>query len=138
MKYFCICCGTCCRKFQPWLTLRETQAIAGRLNIEPDRFIAEYTDRRWPGTESFLLVHTDGACVFLSVQPETGLQLCRIHDFKPDCCRAWAAGLHKAECQQGLKTLFGISVDTNAHMQADEDQLQRLQARYQVIDGLQY
>jgi Fe-S-cluster containining protein len=131
-----MCCGTCCQKYQPWLTPTEVTEIAGKLNITPQKFLSDYTDQRWPGTESFLLVHVNDACIFMETRPDTNLCLCRIHSFKPASCRAWAAGTHKSECQNGLKKLFGISVDASAKMQASDEQLKRLAERVKLINEI--
>jgi Fe-S-cluster containining protein len=136
LNYSCICCGTCCRKYQPWLTPEEVTKIAGQLNINTEKFYSDYTDRRWPGTESFLLVHVDNACVFLKTDSATQLSLCRIHAFKPACCLSWTAGIHKPECQAGLKKLFGITVAPDATLQATNEQLQMLAERLKLIDQL--
>jgi Fe-S-cluster containining protein len=136
LEFNCICCGTCCRKFQPRLNTSELEVIAGRLGITVARFIADYTDHRWPGTLSYLLVHRDEACVFLYSTPDTHLQLCRIHDFKPSCCRDWAAGIQKSECRAGLKNLCGIEVDALDQMHATSGQQQQLAARWQSISQL--
>lgn len=136
MEYSCICCGTCCQKYQPWLNLEEVKHLAGELGLTSQQFISDYTDRRWPGTESFLLIHKDDACIFMQTTPDTHLCLCRIHAFKPTSCRAWAAGTHKSECQAGLKHLLGISVDTSNHLIATPEQLERLADRMKLIREL--
>lgn len=107
----CLRCGSCCRSYQPWLTLAEIDQLADRLGISVSRFIADYTDRRWPGTQSYLLLHRDAACLFLEVSPAARQSLCRIQAFKPACCRAWNSSLYKPECQVGLRNRFGLAVD---------------------------
>ncbi|HSW59065.1 MAG TPA: YkgJ family cysteine cluster protein [Dehalococcoidales bacterium] len=136
MDFSCICCGTCCRQFQPWLTPEEAIIIAGRLGMTLPNFISDFTDRRWPGVESFLLKHVGEACVFLFDSEVGQLKLCRIHSFKPASCRAWASGSHKSECQKGLKNLFGISVDSNARLQGSDHQLLQLALRHKHIKSL--
>jgi hypothetical protein len=106
------------------------------LGLTPAKFISEYTDPRWPGTRSFLLTHRDGACVFLYTTADHGLSLCRIHAFKPACCRDWAAGTLKPECQAGLHKLLGITVDSTAGLVATSDQLLLLAERIKAIDEL--
>jgi Fe-S-cluster containining protein len=136
LNYSCICCGTCCQKYQPWLTPDEVTEIAGKLDITPQKFLTEYTDPRWPGTESFLLVHVNDACIFLKTTPDTKLKICGIHSFKPASCWAWAAGSHKSECQKGLKQLFDISVDATCQLLATEEQIKKLADRVKMIDRL--
>jgi hypothetical protein len=106
------------------------------LKITPDKFLSDYTDHRWPGTESFLLVHVNEACIFMMITPDTNLSLCRIHAFKPASCCAWEAGAHKSECQKGLKTSFGITVDSTAKLQASDEQLKKLAERIENIKAI--
>jgi Fe-S-cluster containining protein len=136
LNYSCLCCGTCCQKYQPWLTPEEITEIASQLEITPQQFISDYTDHRWPGTESFLLIHVNQACVFMRIAAETNLSLCRIHSFKPASCRAWAAGIYKSECQSGLKQLFGISVDSTGGLLATDEQQKSLSERIKLINQL--
>jgi uncharacterized protein len=119
----CLRCGTCCRKYQPWLTPAEVDQLAARLNISTADCIAAYTDRRWPGTRSFLLLHRNGGCLFLEASPDGTQFLCQIHAFKPASCRDWAAGLEKPECQAGLKSLFDLAIDPQGRIYGDADKL---------------
>lgn len=98
--------------------------------------MTRYTDRRWPGTQSFLLIHVNAACVFMETTPDTNLSLCRIHSFKPACCREWEAGIHKPECQSGLSKLLGITVDSNLNLAANAEQIRRLGERTKAIEDL--
>jgi Fe-S-cluster containining protein len=106
----CICCGTCCSKYQARLSLPEARRTAANLEIEWDQFLIKYTDSRWPGTESFLIRHVNGACMFLQSSNNKKQKLCLIHAFKPECCKEWAAGIDKPECRQGLETVWGFEV----------------------------
>jgi Fe-S-cluster containining protein len=119
----CLCCGVCCWQYQPWLTPAEIEQLAGRFCVSVSEFIGDYTDRRWPGTQSYLLLHRDGACLFLAVSPATRQSLCRIHAFKPASCRAWNSSLYKPECQAGLKNRFGLSVDSQGRIFGDQPDL---------------
>jgi Fe-S-cluster containining protein len=115
----CLRCGACCRSYQPWLTLAEIDQLADRFGISVSKFISDYTDRRWPGTQSYLLLHREGACLFLEASPGTRQSLCRIQAFKPACCRAWNSSLYKPECQAGLKDRFGLAVDPQGRIFGD-------------------
>ena len=101
-EFACFHCGVCCYVFQPQVNLNEAQALAKKLGIKWEVFKAEYTDPRWPGTQTFLLRKENGACIFLKKTPD-GLSLCRIHSAKPSCCSEWQAGLDKPECREGLR-----------------------------------
>jgi uncharacterized protein len=107
----CFCCGICCTDFQPHLELTESQMIADRLGMPLQQFLNDCTDPRWPGTETHLLRHVDGKCLFLEQKAGKAKWLCRIHAFKPDCCLQWAAGPEKKECRRGLSLYWGLSVD---------------------------
>lgn len=121
----CLCCGTCCSKYQPRLSIDEARSISQKLGIEWERFLSEYCDRRWPGTRSYLLRHVDGACIFLS--PDSGRlrKICRIHDIKPDCCREWTADLKNPECREGLQTIWGLQVDSSGNICGSQDQIEK-------------
>jgi len=102
LEFVCLCCGTCCKRYQPRISLTEANSIAGNLNISPDEFIKQYTDHRWPGTQSFLIQHVNSGCIFLKPSEDGNLFLCSIHSFKPDCCLDWQASADREECQEGL------------------------------------
>jgi Fe-S-cluster containining protein len=99
----CLRCGVCCSKYQALLSGTEVWEIADGLHISPDEFVDRYTDHRWGGTESFLLRHQAGACVFLSRTGNSLITGCIIDPFKPSDCRAWAADPGRPECQEGLR-----------------------------------
>jgi len=132
----CLCCGTCCRKYQPRLTADEVKLISEKLDLSSQQFIQDYTDHRWPGTQSFLLIHKNEQCVFLDTFPEKDISLCRIHSIKPACCRDWATGLNKPECQEGLKNKFGIKVDSSDRMEASPEQELQLKQHLEMIDQI--
>jgi len=99
----CLRCGACCSKWQALITSAEAQQLADGLCISRDTFIDKYTDHRWGGTESSLLLQRDGACIFLSHVESSGMTSCSINSFKPSDCRAWAPDPCKPECREGLK-----------------------------------
>ncbi len=61
----CFRCGVCCTRYQVRLSLVEARQIADELGFDWDEWLDRYVDQRWPGTDSFLLRHCNGACVFL-------------------------------------------------------------------------
>ena len=99
----CLRCGVCCSKYQALLTRGDEQQIADGLTISRDEFLDRYTDHRWGGTESFILRHQDGACVFLSHVENSRMTYCSINPLKPSDCKAWAPNPCKPECQEGLR-----------------------------------
>ncbi|RPJ60900.1 MAG: YkgJ family cysteine cluster protein [Dehalococcoidia bacterium] len=96
----CLRCGVCCSKYQALMNRTEAQRVAEGLGISFEVFLDKYTDHRWGGTESFLLRHQNGGCIFLS-RDENNLATCSINSFKPSDCSAWAADPSKSECQEG-------------------------------------
>jgi Fe-S-cluster containining protein len=121
----CLCCGTCCSKFQPRLNLDEAHDITQKLDINWEQFIEEYADSRWPGTRSFLLRHKNGACIFLRHSPDNKQKLCFIHDFKPACCRDWQANLSHPECQQGLKRIWKLTFNADGAVCGPQEEISR-------------
>jgi Fe-S-cluster containining protein len=109
----CLRCGTCCSKYQPRLSLPEAKTIADKLGLTWEDFLAQYADPRWPGTQSFLIRHHQDKCIFLLNSVDKTQNLCSIHAFKPACCRNWENDLNKAECQEGLKAKWELTVDSS-------------------------
>jgi hypothetical protein len=76
-----------------------------------DSFLIEYIDPRWPGTQSLLIKHNPGGCVFLQSPENSKVYLCRIHTFKPSCCLDWKPGLGQPECRRGLEIRWNLTCD---------------------------
>jgi hypothetical protein len=97
--------------------------IAGKLGIRWKDFIRDYTDPRWPGTESFLLRKNNGICLFLKASTDKKQNLCLIHGFKPSCCLEWESGLEQRECREGLKTAWDLTVDSSGQISGTPEKL---------------
>jgi len=123
----CFRCGVCCTDFQPYLKLTEARAIADRLGEGWSDFTRKYADSRWPFADSLLLRHKDGACVFLDRSPESPVSLCRIEDFKPQCCREWQAGYEKKQCRLGLQRYWGLDFNGAGGLQGPVDSINRFE-----------
>jgi Fe-S-cluster containining protein len=98
--------------------------IAASLGIRWEQFIAEFTDPRWPGVESYLILHNSDGCIFLTPGNSAVEHLCSIHSFKPQCCRDWQFDIGQPECQEGLKKIWNLTLDSNGQLagsQADID-----------------
>jgi Fe-S-cluster containining protein len=121
----CFRCGICCTDFQPRLTLPEAHGIADRLGENWHGFMRKYIDGRWPFAESLLLRHATGACVFLSRSEGNAVGLCRIEEFKPECCRQWQAGLDRKECQRGLSKFWNLTVNEVGELVGLPESIQR-------------
>ena len=77
----CRMCGDCCRGYGgTYLTEEDINAIAGRLNIRPEKFLSSYCT--YSGSRPVLAQKEDGYCIFWD-------KLCLIHDVKPRMCKAW-------------------------------------------------
>ena len=98
----CFRCGVCCTRYQVRLSLVEARRIANELGLAWDEWLDLYVDQRWPGTDSFLLRHCNGACVFLERIEASNVTRCLIQSFKPYACREWTPSLYRWECQEGL------------------------------------
>ena len=101
--------------------------IAEHLGISLQKFLDDCTDPRWPGTDTHLLLHKDGMCLFLEQKEGKAKWLCRIHAFKPAACREWTAGLFKKECRKGLSRYWGLSVDDSGKIIGPAKKLQSFQ-----------
>jgi len=98
----CFRCGVCCTRYQVRLSLVEARQIADELGFDWDEWLDRYVDQRWPGTDSFLLRHCNGACVFLERIEARNVTRCLIQSFKPSACREWTPSLYRRDCQEGL------------------------------------
>ena len=98
----CFRCGICCTEYQAIISVEEKQRIADKLEITPEDFQSRYTDKSWPGTESFLLRKLNGACIFLERIEGGKATRCRIHAFRPSSCVDWVPSLYRRECRKGL------------------------------------
>ena len=94
----------------------EMQILANSLGLNVQAFVDNYLDPRWPGTETVVVRHIAGKCPFLEQPERSVFGLCRIHQFKPFCCRQWQASLDRKECRQGLSRYWNLSVGENGEL----------------------
>jgi hypothetical protein len=113
-------------KYQPRLDLPEAHLLAEKLGLRWERFLSEYTDPRWPGTESFLIRQDNDVCLFFKPSGDHKQSLCVIHPFKPACCRNWQSGLDKPECRHGLQSIWGLNVDSSGQVSGEPGKLAEL------------
>ena len=125
--FLCFCCGVCCSKYQVQMTVNEAHNIADKLDIEWEEFQTEYLDGAWPGTRTVLLRHRDGHCAFLEPQPDKRVFFCRIQRFKPESCIQWNADADKKDCQEGLKTFWGLGFDEEGKFKGDAKAAEELE-----------
>ena len=84
LRFQCRRCGSCCTG-EPgyvWLQAAEAAAIAARLRMEHEVFLARHARRVLGGLS--LRETPDGRCVFF----ETG-RGCRVYEVRPRQCRTW-------------------------------------------------
>ena len=130
----CFCCGICCSDYQPHLDMRESLTIANHLGISLQQFFNDCTDPRWPGTDTHLLLHKDGMCLFLEQKEGKARWLCRIHAFKPAACRQWTASLSRKECRQGLSRYWGLSVNASGQIVGSNEDLKCFQTFLKTLN----
>ncbi len=133
----CFRCGICCSRYQVGMSPAEAQRIADELGISWEKFIEGYTDRRWPGTKSFLLCQSRGTCVFLKSDEGSNNTSCLIHPFRPSSCREWTASQYRPECQEGLYKYWGIKVNPGGKLQGTKVRMQRFQSFLRSLDNKQ-
>lgn len=129
----CIRCGICCSKYQPRLSLNEVRNIAHKLGLSLKVFLTEYTDPRWPGTESYILRHNDGACVFLQASADKLQNMCLIQSYKPQCCLEWISGMHQPECREGLRAKWSVSIDSSGNLTGSPQNISRFRQFLQSL-----
>ena len=89
--------------------------------------------RDGPGTDSFLLRHWNGACVFLERIEARKLTRCLIHSFKPSACREWTPSLYRRDCQEGLIKYWGLTVSPSGQFEGSQ---QKLPEFYSFLESL--
>ena len=132
--FTCFYCGICCCDYQPHLDMKESKIIATHLGISLQKFFDDYTDPRWPGTDTHLLLHKDEMCVFLEQKTGKAKWLCLIHAFKPDACRRWTASLSQKECRRGLSRYWGLSVNDSGKITGSAEDLQYFQTFLKTLN----
>ena len=113
----CLRCGECCTRYQAYVTLQESRRIAREMGETWPVWLAKYSDPRWPGVESFLLIHQKRACIFLRRDEGGKTTRCLIHTVKPAACKSWLPGWEKRECREGLSRNWGLTVKSNGKLQ---------------------
>lgn len=92
LRFECTCCGNCCSGPEGFVlfTPQEASAIAARLGITVETFIAEYT-RDTPEGRSITEKQTAHGmdCVFLDREKVPGKAVCGIYEDRPEQCRTW-------------------------------------------------
>lgn len=92
LRFECTMCGNCCSGPPGFVLFAEDEgrAIAARLGISRERFLAEYTEATPRGRS---LIEKPGAhgldCVFLDRDAVPGKAVCGIYEDRPSQCKTW-------------------------------------------------
>jgi hypothetical protein len=119
----CFQCGVCCTRYQVCLSLVEARQIVDELGCDWNAWLDRYVDQKWPATDSFLLRHYNGACVFLENNEESKKINCLIHHVKPAACRIWTPSLYCRECREGLAKFWQLAVSPSGQLEGAEEKL---------------
>ena len=122
----CFQCGVCCSVYQVRIDTSEARAIAEHMGMELFEWIGLYCDPRWHGTQSHLIRHERGACVFLERSRGSKVALCGVYGVRPASCRNWASGVGKPECREGLRRHWRIGVSPEGQLDGTSESLARL------------
>lgn len=131
----CFWCGVCCTYYQAHLELTEARELAANLKMGWDEFLQSFTDPRWGSSRSVLLRRTTHGCPFLDQPEGSAIGLCRIHTFKPQCCRDWQSKLWKKECRRGLSQFWNLCVNENDCIAGDPDDIQVFRTFLKTVTG---
>lgn len=120
----CFRCGVCCVKWQPPVDSAEAKTLARGLGLSQAAFTRKYL-QKYPGKEGYLICRENNACIFLKF--ENGIGGCSVHQFRPEACRNWNAGLEKTECQEGLRRMGEAAAQVKpTDLPLAQDDIQRL------------
>ncbi len=128
----CFQCGVCCTVYQVRIDMPEARAIAEHMGMELYDWVGRYCDPRWSGTQSHLIRHERGSCVFLERSKGSKTALCSIYGVRPSSCRNWTSGVDKPECREGLWRHWRISVNPEGQLDGPPAAL----ARFRDITGM--
>lgn len=95
LRFSCTLCGNCCSGPEGYVLVSDAEAaaLAARLNISMDRFLAEYTHRTSEGRslkEVNSPIPGKGLdCIFLDRTKIPGKAVCGVYEDRPRQCRTW-------------------------------------------------
>lgn len=92
LRFSCTMCGRCCSGPEGYVLVSdaEASALAARLGLRLDDFLARYTRRTRHGrslTERRTQAGMD--CIFLDRQTLPGKAICGVYEDRPAQCRSW-------------------------------------------------
>jgi Fe-S-cluster containining protein len=109
--------------YQVRIDTSEARLIAEHMKMELFEWIGLYCDPRWHGTQSHLIRHERGACVFLERIRGSKVALCGVYGVRPASCRSWASGVDKPECREGLRRQWRIGVSPEGQLDGTPEAL---------------
>ena len=124
-KFKCFMCGDCCSCYQVNISITEAKTLSDKLGMEWKAFSTKYLDKRWPGKDSFLVVHKNGGCVFLKKSAGSPVAKCTVNDFKPQACLDFSARPERKECQRGLEKYWLLKLNKNGQFMGAPNQIER-------------
>jgi Fe-S-cluster containining protein len=92
LRFQCTCCGNCCTGPEGYILFTEAEgaAIAARLGLSREQFLANYTKQTTLGVSLKEKETPHGLdCVFLDRQTSPGKAICGIYEDRPAQCRTW-------------------------------------------------
>lgn len=92
LRFSCTMCGNCCTGPAGYvlLSVREADALARRLGISSEDFLARYTHMTQRGRSLTETPSEHGLdCVFLDRESVPGRAVCGVYEDRPSQCRTW-------------------------------------------------
>lgn len=92
LRFACTMCGNCCTGPSGYVLLTEDEgrAIAAKLGLSQEAFIAQYTHETMLGRSLNEKESAFGLdCVFLDREKVPGKAVCGIYEARPSQCRTW-------------------------------------------------
>lgn len=92
LRFGCTMCGNCCSGPEGYVIVseREQAALAKRLGMPVERFVAEYTHQTSKGRSLNEKQSAHGLdCVFLDRHAIPGKAICGVYEDRPIQCKTW-------------------------------------------------
>lgn len=120
LRFSCTMCGNCCSGPAGYVsfTPEEAEAMAARLAITTEQFLAQYTHDTPAGRSLREVPSAHGLdCIFLDRTTIPGKAICGVYEDRPTQCRTWpfwdSNTASKRQWTQAGRTCPGI--DTGTH-----------------------
>lgn len=124
LHFSCTMCGNCCTGPPGFVLVndREADALALRLGMTAEEFIATYTHQTYAGRSLTEVASPTGFdCVFLDRQKIPGKAVCGVYEDRPAQCRTWPfwkSNLHsRSHWERASRNCPGINTGTGYTVQ---------------------